>query len=537
MTNLLSKSSIGIDIADNSIEVVQLKKIGASIDVKSLGRVNLPSGVVKNGRIIKEAELAKALSAALNQAQPKPITDNKVIFGFPESQTFFHIFSYQYQEGEKNIDKEKMDRVILEEAWSNIPIVKNEMVVYYQILAEKKDRVDFLIVAAMKRIVFEWQEFFNKLDLDVQTFDIEALANFRSLAVESKKPICIIDMGAVTTNLYVFVNKKIVYEYTINIAGEDLTAEVAKAAKISEEEAEKKKIEVGLSNTEEIFFSALVKVLGSISDEIKEALNYFETSSKTKIEQLIFVGGSSQLKGLMEYFNANLNLPVALGTSKYLDGKKLEFIGAIGMSLRGLDKKDDEEDPVIPFVEEGSWETKNESQKESDKIKTAGNEDEKAAPDNGDVKRKSRGKILLLILFIGIILFGAAFYYRQQQELKQQEAIKASLEKVNNLEVVQEPDLLATSTIEQAASTSSDAVATTSAGDIKEDNVERVVVTETEVGYLNVRKGAGKNFDIITKVMPGETYELIEKQGEWSKIKLSAETDGWVASKYLQEKN
>jgi len=64
-----------------------------------------------------------------------------------------------------------------------------------------------------------------------------------------------------------------------------------------------------------------------------------------------------------------------------------------------------------------------------------------------------------------------------------------------------------------------------------------VVVEETEVGYLNIREGAGVNFKIVTTVKPGEAYKLLENQGEWSKIQLSPELFGWAASKYLQEKD
>jgi len=530
MISFIPKKSIGVDIADNSIEVVQLKEVGSKIAVDSFGRVNLQPGIVKNGRIIKEAELAEALRAAFREASPKPIADNKIVFGFPESQTFFHIFSYKFLPDEKVIDKERMDKIILEEAWTNIPIVKNEMVVYYQLLADNRDGIDFLIVAATKRIVFEWQEFFNKLSLDVQSFDIEALANFRSLAVESKKPIGIIDIGTATTNFYIFFRKKIVYEYTIDIGGEDLTAEIVKATGMKEEAAENKKIEFGLSNTEEAFFPALVKILEGISSEVKEALGYFEDSSRMKVEKLFFVGGSSQLKGLPEYFTANLGLPAFLGESKYLDSKKLEFIGAIGMALRGMDKKIDEEDPVIPFVEEGGWDKKQEDCEQLDNNLSI---DEK---DGEEEKTKSLKKILVLILFIGAIIFGAAFYYRQQEKIKQQAEIKANQAAIDNLSVVQDENISASTTVAEASGANADTIATSS-DETTASDAKFVVVEETEVGYLNIREGAGVNFKIVTTVKPGEAYKLLENQGEWSKIQLSPELFGWAASKYLQEKD
>ena len=537
MISFIPKKSIGVDIADNSIEVVQLAEIGTSISVSSLSRVNLQPGIVKNGRIIKEDELGKALVSAMAEAKPKPINGKKIVFGFPESQTFFHIFSYKYLDGEKNIDKEKMDKIVLEEAWSNIPIVKNEMVVYYQILREHKDGVDFLIVAAMKRLVFEWQEFFSKLDLDVQTFDIEAAANYRSLAVESKKPVCIIDVGAATTNVYIFSKNKIIFEHTIDIGGEDFTSEIAKIAKLNEEDAEKKKIEVGLSNAEEIFFPALIKILEDILGEIKDVLSYFEKNSKTKIEKLIFIGGSSQLKGLTEFFENNLGLPAVLGESKYLDNKRFEFIGAVGMALRGMDKKIDDEDPVIPFVEEGDLKAED---KEGDGLylpTSVDDEKNEVSEDKSNETKRSRKKILALIILVGIIMLGSAFYYRSQQRLKKQEAIKASMEKIDSITAIQNIDNSAASTTEQnKIDDSATSTIESPVDNLATSSARLVVVTDTEVGYLNVRSGAGKDFNVLTKVKPGEVYEFLESQGDWSKIRLSAEAEGWVANKYLQEK-
>ena len=535
MFNIITKKTIGIDIADHSIEVVELKKVGSRISVNKISRINLQSGIVKNGRIINEEELAKFLREAMLNAQPKPITAKKIIFGFPESQTFFHTFTYDLAEKEKTLSKEDMDRVVLEEAWLNIPIVRNEMSVYYQILNESKDKVDFLVVATMKRIAVEWQDFFDKVGLDVQTFDIEALANFRSISEESKKPLCVIDIGAAITNVYIFSRKKLVHEHTINIAGEDFTNEIAMVLKTSREDAENKKIDIGLSDSDSLFFNSLVKILGGLSSEIKKSIDYFEKKYSTKIAKLILIGGSSQLKGLPEYFTSNFGIPTSLGMSKYLKDKKLEYIGAVGMALRGLNKKVDEDDPVIPFVEEGNFSEDDENI--LDINKQCQNEDD-LAPKTKFKEKKYYKKILLVIL-VGIIFFGSAFYYRKYEKDKKQAELKAARDKIENIDIYQDDVKTEAATSTQNnkdmdnANNAEDKVSSSS---ILSDISEKVVIKETEVGYLNVREGAGKNFSVVTKVVPGEAYELLESQSEWTKIKISESLSGWVANKYIERK-
>lgn len=52
---------------------------------------------------------------------------------------------------------------------------------------------------------------------------------------------------------------------------------------------------------------------------------------------------------------------------------------------------------------------------------------------------------------------------------------------------------------------------------------------------LNVRKGAGTNYDIVTTVKKGQVYTIIEVKNNWGKLKSGA---GWISlnSKYVKKK-
>lgn len=68
---------------------------------------------------------------------------------------------------------------------------------------------------------------------------------------------------------------------------------------------------------------------------------------------------------------------------------------------------------------------------------------------------------------------------------------------------------------------------------------QMVQILDTPTGYLNVRKGAGTNFEKIAQVKPGEQYELISEvpaNGGWLQIRLDAATTGWVSSQYAKVK-
>ncbi len=61
----------------------------------------------------------------------------------------------------------------------------------------------------------------------------------------------------------------------------------------------------------------------------------------------------------------------------------------------------------------------------------------------------------------------------------------------------------------------------------------RTVVVATDV--LNVRETPDANGTIISKVQRGESYPVVESQGEWLKIQVTSSKAGWVASFLVTE--
>jgi hypothetical protein len=60
-----------------------------------------------------------------------------------------------------------------------------------------------------------------------------------------------------------------------------------------------------------------------------------------------------------------------------------------------------------------------------------------------------------------------------------------------------------------------------------------VTIKETETGWLRVRESSSSASTEIDKVNPGESFELIEKNVDWVKIKLNDDKSGWVSATYV----
>lgn len=63
---------------------------------------------------------------------------------------------------------------------------------------------------------------------------------------------------------------------------------------------------------------------------------------------------------------------------------------------------------------------------------------------------------------------------------------------------------------------------------------QKATVGSTETGWLNVRSGPGAGNELITKINPGEQYEVLSVEKDWVKIKLDDSRSGWVKGSYLK---
>lgn len=88
----LSKSAVGLDISDHSLEIVELQKSARGARIVGKQRAVLPPGIVLHGRIQDAERLKTIVLDALKSAKPKPISGKRVIFGLPEVLVYTHAF-------------------------------------------------------------------------------------------------------------------------------------------------------------------------------------------------------------------------------------------------------------------------------------------------------------------------------------------------------------------------------------------------------------------------------------------------------------
>lgn len=471
--DLLSKNSVGVDISDYTVEVVEAKRQNKKNKIVSLGRAILEPGTVKNGIITDREKLKVAVAKAFSKAQPKAIDTKKIVFVLPESQVYSYILSLEVN------NEKKINKIIEKKITENIPVKKENIVYSYKIISKEEKERDkdenptlkvakstllfkILIIAVDNEIVQEWRDFFKAdLRMDIDIFDTEPQAIYRSLSCENdpEPQCCFVDIGADQTNISIFQGFDLYYSYTFAAGGNFLTKNIseikatADGEKIGLAKAELLKTENGLSDIGE--FSKEVNLilkngLRTIAEEIKIALQFVNETYNLKITEIILLGGTAKLKGIEEYFfdylkdvsieqkdnlalaqgkvsedkDKNLkNFVIKIGESSIDQGKSpIEYIEALGAAVRGIDSRFKNDLEIKPPNVKKKKETSEKKEPENEEDIVNYDENEEVVEKVSWVKSHPKELQLIVILAIGILLIPLAFWYRSYDAKKRIEA-------------------------------------------------------------------------------------------------------------------
>lgn len=341
----------GLDISDNSIEIISLKGSFNNPRFLAMGRRILKPGIVENAEILNKEILKKVLLDLIKSPEFGKIKTNKLIFSLPESKTFTLIFKLP-----KDLTKKKELDFIKSKVDQNLPFKAEELYLDFRINPGAKQNygAEIFLVAATKKIVDDYLGFFRSLGLYPIIMETESESFGRSLIQDSSEVALIIDIGARTTNFSIFDAKKLRFSSTFEVAGNKFTQSLVNGLGLSLSEAERLKKRSGLSPKakEGRVFLIIQKEVQAIVLEIRNIEEYFRKKENKEIKKIILTGGSALLPILPKYLEENLGKPVIVGEpwarinidvlrkkqyiKKALNINPILYTVCIGSALRGL---------------------------------------------------------------------------------------------------------------------------------------------------------------------------------------------------------
>ncbi len=334
---MFTRRSVGLDIADHTLEIVELQQsfLSHTPMIVSRARMPLERGVVEHGRLINKKRFTEALEVLWQNDSQCPISTHEVVVGIPERQVYTYVVRFEESNGVLLSD------LIRDSAYETIPIEREDLVFSSKIISKKNGYADVLLYGTSREVLDEWKDFFEGSPYRVRAFDHELLALTRGLFGSLEhEPVCVVDCGAERTKISISSSHSLDYVHSLEYAGDFFTEQLAKSLEVSKEEADRVKKEEGM---ETLSHRALFeKLLKPIIKEIEVACAFFEKKTDKNITKIVLVGGSARLKGFPEYIQERTNRPTQRGVSFLTNRTRIDtddslhYIEAIGLALRGV---------------------------------------------------------------------------------------------------------------------------------------------------------------------------------------------------------
>jgi type IV pilus assembly protein PilM len=343
--------SFGLDIGNETIKAVQLKRRGHSLALEGYMLGPLPENTVKDGAVSDPEKLAAAIQKLLVDSTKGKIQAPYVNASLPASKIFTKVVTLP------QMNQKDLTEAVHFETEQSIPLPIDSLIIDFTVISRYKDvkeqRMDVLIAAAPKTIVDSYLKLFEVMKLTPLALEteLEAISHAMATSVKGPGPFLVVDIGAETTDLSIVNQGNIRLTGGVAVGGKNFTDVVATALKVDHLVADQSKIHYGMGDTAagKKIGQALSPSVDSIVTEIRRMIRFYQdrAGGGTTVTGVVLSGGSSVLVGLHEYLHGQLNLPV--GIANPLANITIQPLGAVskvhapiyttavGLALGGFD--------------------------------------------------------------------------------------------------------------------------------------------------------------------------------------------------------
>ncbi len=304
------KELFGLDIGFKSVKVMQVKFEGKHRQLIGYGFNPFKSEVIKDSVIVDFETLAGAIRELFDKKIVGEITTRRVAMSIPTSSTYTRTFNLP------NLSDEEIEQAINLEAEQYIPLPRDDLYIDYDIISRTKENIEVSAVGVPRKVVDSYLDLCNILDLEPVMFD--SSINAASRLFEQQKatkdiPAVLMDFGSISADISIH-DKTNVVSSTLPAGGDTFTEAIAAKLKVNHEEAHiiKTKYGLGKSKKQGQIIEALQPELDKIVREVRRMVRYYEDRSETKskIGQVVSIGGGANMPGLSDYLTNMLRIPV-----------------------------------------------------------------------------------------------------------------------------------------------------------------------------------------------------------------------------------
>lgn len=301
---------IGIDIGTKTIKLVEIQKQGNSYSLTSSGIVGFTGNPVE--KIVDDKDLSAVAQIIKKLYKETGVESRDVVLSIPEQGAFTRTIAFPL------LTDAEIASAVKWELEQYIPIPANEAISQHVILERNEKssppQVTVLLVAAPRVLVEKYTRVVTLAGLNPVAVETELLALTRALSPPDKT-ILLLDLGASSTDIAISRNGLLSFSRSIPIAGDVFTRAVSQNLGITLVQGEEYKRTYGMAanQLEGKIKAALDPVLRLIVDEIKKAINFYQTEQKAEPPSGVLVsGGGSGMPQLINSLTGLLGLEVSI---------------------------------------------------------------------------------------------------------------------------------------------------------------------------------------------------------------------------------
>jgi type IV pilus assembly protein PilM len=311
---------IGLDISQTGIKVM-------AVDPKKwlvigYGSVDLDPAKVQKSLESSDSYLSENIVSLIKDKLIGELPSDQVVLGIPTGRTFSRTFTVPVKAESTLADAVEI------EVDQYIPIPISSLYVDYAVIERTKEQLTVIMSAVPKVLVDSCMAAAVAANLQPIMIEpgINSVARVLETTEEGHLPTLIVDIGPASTDIAVLDGGAIRVSGGLGIGGNTFTLDIAKKLGVALENAHQLKVLNGLSAgpRQAKITTALQPSLQRIITEIRKVIRYYNerlSDDNRKLEQVIVVGGGSNVPGIGDYFTNELVMPARVASP----WQKLDF--------------------------------------------------------------------------------------------------------------------------------------------------------------------------------------------------------------------
>ncbi|MCD8561579.1 pilus assembly protein PilM [Candidatus Saccharibacteria bacterium] len=250
--------------------------------------------------------LTENIELLLKEKVNGALPSKSVVIAVPTTRSFTRTFTLP-----SSAEKSLTEAVTLE-AEQYIPIPVSTLNIDYQIIERERKTITVLMSAVSKVVVDNITRGVEAAGLFPVLIEpsINSVGRVLTATEDADLPTVIVDIGPATTDIAIIDRGSVRVTGGVPIGGNSFTLDIAKKLNIALENAHQLKVLNGLSAgpRQQKLKEALSPSLERILAETKKVIRYYSerVNTERKLEQVLVVGGGSNVPGIGEYFTEGL---------------------------------------------------------------------------------------------------------------------------------------------------------------------------------------------------------------------------------------